>query len=78
MQTITRMDKVDIKDYYHMTTMDETVNQMKLTHLFSKRNLQTLGTLLYIYIYFKFLIAFLNVHTRKKEKIPLHYVYYVH
>ena len=26
MQTLTRMDKVLVKDYYHMTTMDENMN----------------------------------------------------
>ena len=32
MQTPTRMDKVVIEDYYHMTTMDENMNWMELTH----------------------------------------------
>ena len=31
MQTLTRMNKVVIEDYYHMTTMDENVNWMKQT-----------------------------------------------
>ena len=31
MQTLTRMDKVVIEDYYHMTVGDENVNWMKLT-----------------------------------------------
>ena len=35
MQILTRMDKVVLKDYYHMTTMDENVNWLKLTHLLS-------------------------------------------
>ena len=30
MQTPTRMDKVVIQNYYHMTTMDENVNRMEL------------------------------------------------
>ena len=33
MQTLTRMDKVVINDYYHMTTLDEIMNLMTLTHL---------------------------------------------
>ena len=33
MQTLTRMDKTIIKDFDHMTTMDENANLMKLTHL---------------------------------------------
>ena len=36
MQIQTRMDMVHIEDYYHMTTMNENVNRMKLTHLLSK------------------------------------------
>ena len=39
METLTRMDKVVIKDYYHTTTMNENVNEMKLTHLLSKLSL---------------------------------------
>ena len=31
-----------IKNYYHMTSMDENVNWMKQTHLLSKKNLWTL------------------------------------
>ena len=37
MQTPTRMDKVIIEDYYHMTTMDENMNWMKLTNQFSDK-----------------------------------------
>jgi hypothetical protein len=29
----TRMDKLVIEEYYHMTTMDENVNYMKITSL---------------------------------------------
>ena len=36
MQTPTRMDKVVIEDYKHMTTMDENVHWMELTRLLSK------------------------------------------
>ena len=36
MQTLTKKkDGVAIKDYYHMTTRDENVYWMKLTHLLS-------------------------------------------
>ena len=31
-QTLTRMDKGAVKDYYHMTLMDENVKYMKPTH----------------------------------------------
>ena len=32
MQTLTIMDMVAIGDYYHVTTMNEDMNWMKLTH----------------------------------------------
>ena len=35
MQTLIRMDKVVIKDYYHVISMNENVYWMKLTHLLS-------------------------------------------
>ena len=53
-----------IEDYYRMTTMDENVNLMELTHLTSIVEFSlNLRPLLYIYIYFNYLIALLNVHT---------------
>ena len=59
MQTLTRMDKVVIEHFYHMTTMDENMNWMELTHLLSKKILN-LRALLYIYI-----------HTRENNASPL-------
>ena len=35
-QTPTRMDKRVIEDFYHMTTMNENMNRMELTHLIVK------------------------------------------
>ena len=35
-QILTRMDKVVIEKYYHMTTMDKHLKCMKLTHVLSK------------------------------------------
>jgi hypothetical protein len=49
------MDKIVIEDYYHMTTMDENVNWMKLAHLLSNYSLNPKGPLLYIYLYFNIL-----------------------
>jgi hypothetical protein len=43
MQTLTRIDSVVIGDWYHMTTMDENINQMKLTHLLSTFPLKLKG-----------------------------------
>ena len=34
-----KMEMILIKNYYHMTSMDENVNWMKQTHLLSKKNL---------------------------------------
>ena len=64
MWSLTRMDKAVIKDYCHMTTMDENVNWMKLTHLLSK--IYTLGLPFCTSTFAsKFLmLAFLNVRTR--------------
>ena len=48
------MDRVVIEDYYHMTTIDENINWMKLIHLSSIFSLDLRGPLLYIYLYFKY------------------------
>ena len=88
MQSLTKMNKVVIDDYYHMTIMNENMNWMKLTHLskFSfKPYLKTLlyilhfkilNNLLYIYTCFKVLISFLNVHTKEKQYPSLIYTMY--
>jgi hypothetical protein len=67
MQNPTTMDKVVIKNYYHMTTIDENVYWMKLTYLLSIfcSNLQ--GLLLYIYLYFTILNNFLKMYTLEKN-----------
>ena len=39
MQTLTRMNKVVIEDYYRMTTMTKNVNRMTLTHRLSNFSL---------------------------------------
>ena len=36
MQTLIIMNKVVIRDYYHMRIMDEHINWMNLTHVLSK------------------------------------------
>lgn len=40
MQTLTRLDRVVIEEYYHTATMDEEVKYMKLTHLLSSFTLE--------------------------------------
>ena len=49
------MDKEVIRDYNHMTSMDENANKMKLTHLLSEKSLNLGGPLFYIYLHFKIL-----------------------
>ena len=61
------MNKVVIGDYYHITTKDQMMNWMKLTHLLPS---------LYIYLYIRILNSLLDVHTRETNTSPL--VYYVH
>ena len=57
-------------------TMDENVNCTKQTHLLSVFSLNLRAPLLHIYIYFKLLIAFLNVHTRGKQYPSIIYTMY--
>ena len=59
------MDKAIIEDHYHMTTMEENMNLMKLAHLLSIISLNLKGPVCTFTFTSKFLIAFLNVHTRK-------------
>ena len=47
------MNKVVIEDFYNMTTIDENMNWMKLTHVLSKKSLNLMAPLLYIYLCFK-------------------------
>ena len=69
MKTLTRINRVVIGDNYHMTTTNENVNWMTVTHLLSflffPLNLRT--PLLYIYLYFNILIAFI----KKNNTTPL-------
>ena len=76
MQTLTRTYMVVIEDFDHMAIMDEKVNYTKLTCLLSVFSLNLRAPLLHIYIYFKLLIAFLNVHTRGKQYFSLMYTMY--
>ena len=71
------MDKVVIGDYYHMTTMDENVNWITLTHLLSNCALD-LRVLFFCTstITSKFPIAFLNEYTREKQRLSLMYAMY--
>ena len=48
--TLTRMDKVVIENYYHMTIMDENVNYMELANLSSNYSI-TLGPPIYLYFH---------------------------
>jgi hypothetical protein len=63
------MNKVVIEDFYHMTTMDENMNWMKLTHSLSKKLSKPYGPLLYIYLYFKILNRLSKYIYNRKEKM---------
>jgi hypothetical protein len=63
MGTPTRMHKGVIADYYHMTTMDENINWMKLTHLLLIISLNLRAPFCTSTLPSTFLIALLNVHT---------------
>ena len=52
MQILTRMDRVVIENYYYMTTIDENVYWMKLTHLLAIFSLNPRGPFLYVCLYF--------------------------
>ena len=73
MQTLTRMDKVVIEDYHHMTTIDVDVNWMKLTHLLLIFSLNLRAPFCTFTFTLIFLIAFSNVHTTKIIDFPSAY-----
>ena len=59
-----------------MTTMDEHVNSTKLTHLLSNFSMNMRALVCTSNFNSKFLIAFLNVHTRDNGYISLMYTMY--
>ena len=65
MQTLTRMDRVIIEDYYHVTLVDENLNWMKLTHPLSRLSLN-LAQFCTSTFTLDLLIAFVDVHIRDK------------
>ena len=58
--------KAVIENYYHMTTMDESMNWMEVTHLLSIFSLNPRAPFCMITFTSTFLMSFLNVHTRGK------------
>ena len=75
MQTLTRMSKVVIEDYHHMTTMDEIVNWMKPIYLLSKTSLNLRAPFCSFIFTSKFFLAFLIMHTKKNNASPLCILY---
>ena len=71
MQTLIKMDKVVIEDYYRVTIMDENMNWMKLTHLLSLFSLNPRAPFCTSTFIWTFLITLLNVHTRENTTSPL-------
>ena len=77
MQSLTQTNmEVNIENYDHMTTKDENVNWMKLTHLLSVFSLDLKAPFCISNFTSKNIITFLDVRTRESI-IPLHFVYYV-
>ena len=66
MQTLTKTHIVVIEDYDLVTTLDEKVDWMKLTHLLSKNSLELRASFCALTFTLKKLIASLNVHTKEK------------
>ena len=66
MQTPTRMNKVGTEDYYNLTPMDGNLNWVGLTYLLSKFSLNPTAPFCTSTFTLTFLIASLNVHTRKQ------------
>ena len=60
-----------------MTITYENMNWMKLTHLFSNLALNFRAHFCTFTLTSKFLIAFLNVHTKEKQYISLTYTMYI-
>ena len=65
-QTLTRMDKVVIGDYYLMATMDGIINWMKLAHLLSIFSLNLTTLFCTTAFTSKIQSTFLNVNTREE------------
>ena len=66
METLSRMNMVVVKKYYHMTIMDENVSRMTFAHLLLKFSLSIKALFCTSSFILKQLLSFLNVHTREK------------
>ena len=64
MQSLTIMVKVVIKDCHHMTTMDENVNWIKITHLLLISFIKLKAPFYAFAFTFESLVDFPNVPTR--------------
>ena len=69
------MDKVVVQDYYHVTTMDENVNWMKLAHLLSIFIINPRGSFRTSTFASTFSVAFSNVHIVLRKIMHVLYVY---
>ena len=76
MQTLTRMDRVVIEDYYYTTIADENMNWMKLTHPLSSFPLNLRAPFCISTFTLYFLIAFLDIQTRENNASPFKFTMY--
>ena len=75
MHILTRMNKVVIEDFYHMTTMDEDVNWMKLTHLLWEQIFKPQDPP-FVHLHLLQTFNSLSKCARQRIIIPPPYVYY--
>ena len=76
MQTLTRMNTVIIEDYYHMATIDENVNWMKLAHLLSNFPLNLRAPFCTSTWTSWFFVCLLILHTKENLYLSLTYTMY--
>ena len=69
------MNKVVIKDYNHMTTMDENMNWMKVTHVLSNFSLNLRPPFVNLHL-LQIYSSLSTVYTREKLQLSLMYIMY--
>jgi hypothetical protein len=71
MQAPIRMNRIVIGDYYHVTTMDESMYWMKLAHRQTNFSLTLRPPFVHLPLLKRFLITFSNVHTKEAQDLSL-------
>ena len=71
MQTPIRINRIVVGDYYHVTTMDESMSWMKLAHRQANFSLTLRPPFVHLPLLKRFLITFSNVHTKEEQDLSL-------